>query len=114
MYAVFDFYNNEFHGTQIDAVRFKEFAVQADAFIDAITFGRAMEHPNDREVRMAACAAAEVFAGAEAAAMGVSGVNNDGFSMSFAGRSRQSIHKAAYQAARMFLPPGLLYAGVDI
>ena len=89
MYADYDFYTNQYGGTDIPAEKWPRLADRADAHMDALTFGRLKRGwPTTDAVRMACCAMAELLngqrtGGALEAAAGVKSEATDGYSVSY-------------------------------
>lgn len=115
MYADFAFYKNEFKGIQItDEAVFDSAAVKAEAFVDTVTYGRIRQDDVPRGAQMAVCAVAEIIDGSEAQLRGISSETNDGYAVSYAsGADEAAAYRRAYDTARFYLPPELLYAGVE-
>lgn len=59
-YADYEFYQNEYFGTAIQA-DFPRYAQKASVFLDYCTLGRAKSHPEMWELKMACCALAEQY-----------------------------------------------------
>lgn len=59
-YADYEFYQNEYFGTAIQA-DFPRYAQQASFFLDYCTLGRAKAHPELWELKMACCALADKY-----------------------------------------------------
>lgn len=110
-YVDYSYYTQEFKGTVFEsAADFDGAELRAQAFIDAITFGRAK--PEQDGVKDAVCAAAESLYCAQKAG-NISSESNDGYSVTFQRVSNTQAYSAAYRTAKLFLPPELLYRGVD-
>ena len=123
MYADYAYYTGTYCGTLIQEAQWPAAARAADAYLDLVTFGRLLHGwPVDDDVRMAACAAAEVASRYQAAQAGrtpgLTGFTNDGYSETYAG---DAADLAAGQKAEMaaavdlYLPSShpLRYAGGD-
>ena len=123
-YADYEFYTKNYHGT-LSEEDFDRVSQVSAAFIRRITFRRSDTCGEMEEVRMAFCAACDVFSGWETTRGGmgsrlVASENNDGYSVSYvqegpSGQTGESLlYGKAYQAAALFLEPtGLLYWGCD-
>ena len=114
----YEFYRGEdaYGGTAIKSDKaFKARAVKARAFVNRITFGRVEQIAEwDNNILCAICAVCDVFEAMDAADRNIKSVNNDGYAETYGSTSQSAIERKAYQAARMFLPPALLYAGADL
>lgn len=107
----------------LDEANFDRWAFKASYMVDKLTYGRAPKYRDILQSELAyACASiAEILARAEtgktAAASGLSGASNDGYSESYAAGKgiTATINKLCYDALEDALgadPYGLLYAGV--
>ena len=123
MYTEYAYYKGAYFGTLIGEDQWPAAARAADAYLDLVTFGR-LQHgwPVDDDVRMAACAAAEVASRYQAAQAGrtpgLAGFTNDGYSETYTGTTsglaaQQQAEMAA--AVDLYLPRShpLRYAGGD-
>ncbi|MDD2970193.1 MAG: hypothetical protein PHT21_11590 [Lachnospiraceae bacterium] len=119
-YADYKFYTEEFKGSTIPDTAFLNAILRASIFVKYITFNRVDETSTPEEVKLAACAVAEVFykdmlardeAGREKASE-----NNDGYSVSYvtsANSQSETVEKKAYKEALMYLADtGLMYRGM--
>lgn len=123
MYADYTYYQQSYRGEAVPEQEWPRMAVQADAFIDAITFGR-LHHGwmVTDNVKMACCAVAEeIFSqqqekSAKASAAGIRSENTDGYSASYADYSiiQQANRNRRLEAAEVFLPASdpIRYAGL--
>lgn len=126
MYADYDYYKSTYAGTAIPEEEWPKLARQADAIMDAITFGRLrMGWPVTDAVKMACCAVAEEIStqsaqqarsgAATAAVCGVKAESTDGYSVTYGGYAEmQAAQKVRlWDAAGLYLPPSdpLRYAG---
>jgi len=110
VYADYTFYKQDFYGSVIpDEFSFNSHIMRADAFLNRLTFGKIIEISD--EVKCAACAVAEVYYNCGSRA-GISSENNDGYSVSYI-TDEAALGKQLYDAAKLFLPSGLLYSGTD-
>ncbi len=123
MYADYTYYQQSYRGEMIPAQEWPKMAAQADAFVDAITFGR-LHHgwTVTDSVKMACCAVAEeIFSqqqekSAKASAAGIRSENTDGYSVGYADFSviQQANRNRRLEAAEVFLPASdpIRYAGL--
>lgn len=114
MYADYNFYCTKYNGTQIaNEANFATAEIKAAYLIRRITFGRADKHIDSEDVKMAVCAAAEVFAALyDTALKGISSENNDGYAVAYSNLTQKSVEENAQRAAMTYLPPHMLYMGV--
>ena len=107
----FSYYYDIYCGREIDSEEvFRALLVKACAYINRITFGRA-EAAETEAVKNAVCAVCEAYYKYEARE-GISSENNDGYSVTYKGNSRQ-LSRKLYEAALLHLPSELLYRGVN-
>lgn len=66
-YADYTFYKEQFHGSTIPEAAFSSVILRASIYIKYITFGRIDDAEIPEEVRLAACAVAEVMYKSDAA-----------------------------------------------
>lgn len=120
MYADFEYYCVSFGGTAIREKDYFKFAVQADAFIDRLTFGRLQQGWEvDSAVKMAACALAEeLFEQKELKSeikKGVQSENTDGYAVTYAETTKREmvLFQKQLEAVDLYLPPShpLRYSG---
>ena len=123
-YVNYDFYANTYYG-ELDQAVFDRAVIKAAAHVRRITFGRADQHADDENVKLAACAVCDVIAAFDARmklhnGQNVSSENTDGYSVSYvneqaAGESAETmLNRKVYQAAEVFLlPTGLLNWSID-
>lgn len=118
IYADYDFYTDEYHGTTPEQ-DYNRLSVKASAYIDQVTFDRigsdweSDERLADR-IRMACCAVADAYHLNEQGG-GVASETNDGYSVNYvAGISNaKTDDQRLYEAVAMYLGrTGLMYAGV--
>lgn len=124
IYADYDFYVSEYRG-EISQDAFDGVIVKACAHVRRITFGRADQHVDDENVKLAVCAACDAIASFDARRKLHNGANivsenTDGYSVSYANEQASGettegvISRKVYHAAEVFLlPTGLLNWGVD-
>ena len=105
-YIDFDWYREVYQGTEIVENEFYNLALKATKYIDKITFGRADEA--DERVKYAVCATIDEMYKAESRC-GIAAESNDGYSISYI---KNNGSENLYAAAKLFLPPELLYKGV--
>ena len=105
-YIDFDWYNEFYQSGEVPEDKFYNLALKATKYIDKITFGRADEA--DINVKYAVCAVMEEFQ-KEMRRYGISAESNDGYSISYI---KNNGSENLYAAAKLFLPPELLYKGV--
>lgn len=86
IYADYDFYTKEYLGT-MEQKSFDRLAIQASAYIDAVTFERAAAIPQDdirfKKLKMCCCALADVLLSCENGGE-VTSERNDGWEISHA------------------------------
>lgn len=120
MYADFEYYRLTFGGTAIGEKEYPAFAVQADALIDRLTFGRLRQGwAAVTAVKMAACALAEeLFEQKELKAeikRGVQSENTDGYAVTYTETSKRGtlLFQKQLEAVDLYLPPShpLRYSG---
>jgi len=111
MYADYAYYKGTYHGAQLTEEQWPAAAREADACVDALTFGRLKQGaPTDDTVRMAACAMAEVAGRYQAALAdrtpGLASASNDGYSESYAQSADVTAQRQAEicAAADLYLP----------
>lgn len=108
MYADYAFYRQVFGGQAIAEADWPRRARPAERYIDRATFGRlAAGAPVTDAVRLAVCAAAEVFVAHEAASAavpaGLTSANTDGYSESYADAGTLAAARDAALAAAVDL-----------
>lgn len=112
-YVDYPFYMNEYTG-KLSPEDFRSVVTKASAYIRKITLGRADDHMEDEEVKLAACAVCDVFSEDEKRrsmhqGQNVISENNDGYSVTFvqeqnAGETTEELlNRKAYKAAQLFL-----------
>lgn len=114
-YVDFNFYRNVYHGTQIKADDFLNAEMQAEAFVDGITFGRIRKLEEIPDcVKKAICSAAEemdrFISGKKNQ---IKSESNDGYSVTYAdAMSENSCRNAMKSDVRRWLAgTGLMYKG---
>lgn len=124
IYVDYDFYQNTFYGSSIPESAFFNYALRASIFLKYIT-GNRIAQPYPEEVRLAACAVADVFQKDEERRKKTDGrdvksVNNDGYSVTYTseaeeGTSVETItRRKAYNEAAIYLEgTGLLSRCID-
>ena len=114
MYADFSFYKNTYHGATSET-EYTRLAVQASAYVDRMTFGRAKNAQGaDLEaVKLAECAIVDELVSQEQGGI-ITSESNDGISRSYAtGSVVKSSTQRIYAAAEVFLcNTNLCFAGV--
>ncbi|WP_352400927.1 hypothetical protein [Anaerotignum sp.] len=61
-YATYEFYRDSYGGDSISLAEFSRFARRASEYIDMVTFGRAVQYPDDNDaLKRACCAVAEAY-----------------------------------------------------
>lgn len=122
MYADYEYYRFSYNGSLLEEEQWPAAVRAAEAYLDAVTFGRLRRGWDvDEPVRMACCAAAEVAGRYQRAAAerapGLSGFNNDGYSESYAASADLAAQQQAEMGAAvdLYLPRShpLRYAGGD-
>ena len=114
IYADYDFYLNDYAGTEISTADFPRLSRQASAYIDTITYGNAEKATDSKVIAKlsdACCAVAEVMYTQEQGGE-VASESNDGASVTYV-TGNATPEQQMYNAAVMYLSnAGLLYAGV--
>ncbi len=105
-YIDFDWYKEVYQGREVEKEGFYNLALKATKYIDKITFGRVDEA--DENVKYAVCAVMEEMH-KDLLRYGISAESNDGYSISY---TKNNGGENLYKAAKLFLPPELLYKGV--
>ena len=112
-YADYTFYKESFHGVMPED-DFLRLQALAEAYVDAVTFGRAKEYSADEKVRMACCAVLDAYRLNESGGGVVSETvgkisRNYANGISNTPTEEQRLKRAAY----LFLAgTGLLYRGI--
>ena len=108
----FNYYYDTYCGRTITSEEeFLSLEVNASAYINKITFGKAEAAMDTEAVKNAVCAVCEVFQKYNARE-GISSENNDGYSVTYKSSSRQMQQKLQ-EVATLHLPAELLYRGLD-
>ena len=115
-YASFDYYRTVYNGTLItDDVDFARAEIEASAYIDQITRGKASGNDSDA-VRNATCAVAEIIvkqAHDEEATVASESVGNHSKGYTKVNRTPEDREAEKYRKAALFLSlTGLLYRGM--
>lgn len=118
-YANYDYYRDEYHGSKITEADYAQLSLQADAYIDALTFCRLRDGAAvTKWVQLAACAVADAiarYAVTDADANNLKSESTDGYSVSYKDEQQLAVEKmdAMYNAAGLYLPPSdpLRYRG---
>ena len=126
-YADYEYYQKSAHGKTVPEDEFLKSALKASVFIKCITHGQVSDsfetdYPQFAdEIKLAACAAAEVFFAVdkrrqEHDGREVQAENNDGYSVTYADVQQFGVslgEQMALQAVRPYLiDTGLMYCGV--
>lgn len=102
----YEFYTGDYKGTVMPSSAFDRKSVNAEAFVNYITFGRIHKYdlrPEDlTAVKMAICAVAEVQFIADKH-KDIKSENNDGYSVTFVNTSDSAVRSRAASAADMYL-----------
>lgn len=118
-YADYAFYTEVYKG-KLTKEEFDHNIIKASAYVRRITFGRADQCTDQKEVKCSACAVCDVYAEdtkkrSAHNGMNIVSENNDGYAVSFAqeqmaGETAESLLKRkAYETAETYLmPTGLL------
>lgn len=77
VYADYEFYTNEFLGTDLEEAAFNQNAVRASSYLDYITMGKAEKTPDLHALKMACCALAEQHQAFVSAQKRVSSANGE-------------------------------------
>lgn len=63
IYADYDYYSNDYHGSKLTADNYSYYAGKASKYIDLLTFGRASTYDDATgAIKSACCALAEIYA----------------------------------------------------
>lgn len=113
IYADYDFYLNDYAGTEISTADFPRLSRQASAYIDTITYGNAEKATDSKVIAKlsdACCAVAEVMYTQEQGGE-VASESNHSVSRTYVTSGKSASNKM-YDAAVIYLSnTGLLYAG---
>lgn len=114
-YVDFEYYRNTFHGTAFDEMGFQNAEIEAEALIDAITFGRI---PRLKEipdcVKRAICSAADAMQDyLSSRETNVKSESNDGYSVTYtdAVNDKDCQDSMILRAKRHLANTGLTYRG---
>lgn len=105
-YADFNWYKEFYKGFQTGEEEFSSLALKASKYLDKITFGRIDDA--DENVKLAMCAVVDSMHKTERVSH-IASESNDGYSISY-----KNTGESLYKTASMFLPPELLYRGVEV
>ena len=114
-YVSYEFYRIEYHGTITEESGFENARLEAEAFVDAITFGR-IENLEEipKSVKFAVCSAIDVMTRfLESRKKDVTSESNDGYSVTYSSAVNDSDCKSEMmsRARRWLANTGLLYRG---
>lgn len=107
-YADYSWYKEVYKGTELREDEFSSLALKASKYLDKITFGRIDDA--DDNVKLAMCAVAEEMLKVGIASH-IASETNDGYSISYKNTGER---ESLYKTAGLFLPPELLYRGVEV
>lgn len=112
-YVGYEYYKESFFGSKIPEKAFPKYEMQAEAFLQRITFGRVKRLPEiPDEVKKAICAMAEVNYQEDKKTPGAKSETIDGYSVTFADTGGNAKAAEMYQAAKDYLSDtGLLFRG---
>lgn len=111
-YADYEYYASEFSGSTIPEEAFDRFAKHASAFIDNVTFGRAITACDRYEVKSACCAVAEEIYNNEQNGGVLQSESSGSYSRTFKIEDGFTAVTAMYNAAYLYLAnTGLMYRG---
>lgn len=114
-YVDFSYYQNTYHGNVLKATDFENAELEAEAFVNAVTFGRIRKLPEIPEcVKNAVCAVAEIIHRRnEKQNNTVSSESNDGYSVSYVTATNdEDYRKELLSKVKMWLSgTGLMYKG---
>ncbi len=112
-YVDYKYYEKCFFGKKIPEKSFPGYEMQAEAFVNRITFGRVKRLPKvPDEVKKAICAVAEFIFQEDKKTPGAKSENIDGYSVTYEDAGAGSQETGMYQKAKIFLSDtGLLYRG---
>ncbi len=117
MYADYEFYKDTFGGTMISESEFTRLMIIASAYVDKITFNRAMEisedDPTYRLLKLAACDIAEVLKREDEGGE-IQSESVGSYSVSYADTptKKLSLEEKIIQAGKRYLGnTGLMYRG---
>lgn len=116
IYADYNYYKNDFHGSLVPEECFERNALQATQYIDNVTFGRVGSDVTNA-VRNACCALAEVYYSGSVSPRAASGVTSEkvgDYSVSYSAAENVSTQqKRLKSAVKLWLgSTGLLYRGL--
>lgn len=108
MAADYNFYREIYQGSLIPQENFSAAFLRAHAFLSSITCGRLTAENMTDNIRMAACAVAEVYFAQRQApcAAGIKSENVDGYSVTYEDRAtaQQQLLTALFAAADLYFP----------
>ena len=114
-YVDYNFYIECYHGDEISDAAFERSELEAEAFIDEITFGRIQSLEEiPISVKFAVCSVLDVFANySETKKNNISSESNDGYSVTYLKSATDSECRAEMmsRARRWLVNTGLLYRG---
>lgn len=118
LYADYNFYQTEYGGT-FTKEEFDKHILKASAHVRRITFGRADDYMDMKEVKLATCAVCDVLLEDCASRVNgrqISSETTDGYSVTYVhGDAEETqLYRKIYRTAELYLDmTGLLYMGVD-
>lgn len=112
-YADYEFYVTKYLG-ELDQDDFDRVIIKSSAHVRKITFGRADQHMDDENVKLATCAVCDVIAIFDSRmkihnGLNITSENTDGYSVSYANEqvsgesTEELLNRKIYQAAEVYL-----------
>ena len=107
-YTDYTWYKDVYKGCEAGEEEFSSLAIKASAYLDRITFGRI--DSADENVMFAMCAVVDEMLKSKKTSH-IATETNDGYSISYKSVNEK---ENLYDTAKLFLPPELLYKGVEV
>lgn len=114
MYADYDYYTNNYGGSEVSEADFPRFAARAGAYLDKLTFGRAAAHADDERLKNCFCEICDLLKKSHDSGGAVKTSESVGsWSVSYdtAGSSSSEADKVR-SCCQLWLPSEWLYRGV--
>ena len=113
IYADYDFYTGSYGGKAVTQEDFSKLALEASAYLDHVTFGRAEEHSEDDRLRVCCCALCDILAAtADTGGMVKQSESVGSWSYSLASGSAATAEEQMHKRCLVWLPAEWLYRGV--
>lgn len=110
IFADYEFYKSV--GGDLSEDEFQKLAPKASAYIDRITFGRALEHADDERVKRCCCELCDTLSAATSCGQIKQSESVGSWSVTYANSENTSEVNYARAACRVWLPADWLYRGV--